>query len=803
MKATATLFALISFLFTGCSTTGQKTDPSFYPEIINLAAIEGKTQYLASPFVTAGDRIYIIGHQDGSFPDLGWHIDGEMGGVWDHPIKLLDGFAAQLTTGNRNRSFCLDKAEQFINYPMANHHHFTWPQENLEIDRIQFIPDGVEGAIVEFRIVNKGTNDKAVRFSFTGMTDLRPTWLGERTNMVDAEDEILFDEKSSAVIAKDKDNPWFVMFGSTLKASFTATKNECTSPQRKGLGKNATLSYSLTVQANSEVTIPVFIAGSYLTEKALRANYETIKTRGREKLTQKIDRYKNITNTAQLTIPDKNIEQMYEWLKYNTDWLVRNVPELGIGLCAGLPDYPWWFGADAAYSLQGVLATGDHELAKNTILLLHKISRETNNNGRIIHEVSTNGSVYNKGNVNETAQFMTLVNTYYEWTGDKELVTRLFPDLKKGMKWLLEERDPDGNRYPNGSGMMEIPGLESELEMIDVAAYTQQALASAAALARALDEQSMATEYQALADELKARINKEWWKPNENSFGDFRGTTAEAMPVLKAALLRSDTLGKSWAVAELKETQKQMKKYSINKSIPHVIYHNWAVNTPLETGVADADKAQAALKKAKTYENPFGVFVTGIDRTNEPDSVVLKSRKKTFSYTGAVMTLPTGVQAVAASKYGSAEEALEYISKLNQSFSYALPGSMYEVSPDFGMITQAWNIYGVAVPIVNHFFGIKPRAYEKSISISPNLPKHWKDVSIRNVKVGDNALSLAIIQKDDHKEYRIQQTLDDWSMLINVKNAKKLLVNGQETDLKTLSDNTLKLNGGEIVLLIY
>jgi hypothetical protein len=339
--------------------------------------------------------------------------------------------------------------------------------------------------------------------------------------------------------------------------------------------------------------------------------------------------------------------------------------------------------------------------------------------------------------------------------------------------------------------------------MIDVAAYTQQALASAAALARALDEQSMATEYQALADELKARINKEWWKPNENSFGDFRGTTAEAMPVLKAALLRSDTLGKSWAVAELKETQKQMKKYNINKSIPHVIYHNWVVNTPLETGIADADKAQAALKKAKTYENPFGVFVTGIDRTNEPDSVVLKSRKKTFSYTGAVMTLPTGVQAVAASKYGSAEEALEYISKLNQSFSYALPGSMYEVSPDFGMITQAWNIYGVAVPIVNHFFGIKPRAYEKSISISPNLPKHWKDVSIRNVKVGDNALSLAIIQKDDHKEYRIQQTLDDWSMLINVKNAKKLLVNGQETDLKTLSDNTLKLNGGEIVLLIY
>ncbi len=104
---------------------------------------------------------------------------------------------------------------------------------------------------------------------------------------------------------------------------------------------------------------------------------------------------------------------MFEWLKYNTDWLIRNVPEQGRGLSAGLPDYPWWFGADASYALQGVLATGDHELAKSTILLLHKISQRENGNGRIIHEVSTNGSVYNPGNVNETAQFISLLNDIF------------------------------------------------------------------------------------------------------------------------------------------------------------------------------------------------------------------------------------------------------------------------------------------------------------------------------------------------------------------------------------------------------
>ncbi|HET6658414.1 MAG TPA: glycogen debranching protein, partial [Rubrobacter sp.] len=43
-------------------------------------------------YVAAGDRAYVIGSEDGRFPPMGWHIRGEMGGVWAHPIKLLDGY---------------------------------------------------------------------------------------------------------------------------------------------------------------------------------------------------------------------------------------------------------------------------------------------------------------------------------------------------------------------------------------------------------------------------------------------------------------------------------------------------------------------------------------------------------------------------------------------------------------------------------------------------------------------------------------------------------------------------------------
>jgi glycogen debranching enzyme len=796
MKHLSTLALLHTIFFIGCSDD-KKPDLNLFNEMSKLDSIEGKSQYLASPFVTAGDRVYVVGFQNGTFPDLGWHIDGEMGGVWNHPIKLLDGYSASLSAGSA--SYCLDRFDKFVNYPIGNKHRFTLSELNLEIERSQFIPDTTQGLIVEYRIVNRSNSNQSFRFSFTGMTDLRPTWLAERTNMTDAADDLIYDNDLSAIIGKDKNNPWYVAYGSTLDGEkFLDDSVRCGPDGRKGQGKNGTLSYSINIDAGKEVVIPIFIAGSYTSEADLKSTYISLKTNSLQYFNQKKERFAKIASTANLIIPDKKVSEMYTWLKYNTDWLVRNVPEEGSALSAGLPDYPWWFGCDNTYALQGVLATGNHQLVKNTIVLLNKISKRTNTNGRIVHEVSTNGSVYNPGNVNETAQFITLLWNYYAWTGDKALIAELYPDIQKGISWLQKEKDPDGNGYPNGSGMMEIPGLDTE--MIDVVAYTQQAYASAAKLAIALNDDTSSAQYQNMADDLKLRINNEWWQSNDKSFGDFRGTIEEAKPVIAAALVRADTLGKPWAVAELKATQNQLKKYPASKQMPHVVYHNWVVNTPLETGVADPAKAKVALQSVKKYQNPFGVFVTGIDRTEEADSVVLKSRKKIFSYTGAVMTLPTGVQAVAEARYGNPEEALKYIKKLQNSFSFALPGSMYEVSPDFGMVTQAWNIYGVAVPVVNYFFGITPRAYEKSILLNPKMPSEWREASLKNIIVGENQLSISISNKTGFNEIKITQSKTDWTIIFDAGIAKKIEVNGK---VVVPIEKMIKLTGSENVIRVY
>jgi hypothetical protein len=128
---------------------------------------------------------------------------------------------------------------------------------------------------------------------------------------------------------------------------------------------------------------------------------------------------------------------------------------------------------------------------------------------------------------------------------------------------------------------------------------------------------------------------------------------------------------------------------------------------------------------------------------------------------------------------------------------------MYEVSPDFGMMTQAWNIYGVAVTITGHFFGIRPRAYEKVIYVSPRLPSQWNDVSLENVKAGDNSFSLAIHKKAGYREYQIKQTREDWTIIIDVRNSKRVLVDDKEPENGQMIGGELRITGPDHSIKIF
>jgi len=721
--------------------------------------IEGKPEYLNSPYVTAGNRVYMVGHQDGSFPEIGWHIKGEMGGIWDHPIKLMDGFEVELIWDKGSKK--LNKSDSFTNYPTTNKHTYSLDSLNLNIKRWQFVPDEKEGIVVQYIIENVGDKTQDFKLKFTGQSDLRPTWLGERTQMLDGKDEATYNSNLDVWQITDANNPWSVAFGADVKS----ISNDSETYKYSGNGISKSLTYSVKLASKEKKVINFIITGSYNSEEASLSTLEDIKSNFNMYFIEKQERYNTLAEKSKLTIPDKNIEQAYEWLKYNCDWLIRTVPEIGTGITAGIPDYPWWFGVDSEYALKGYMAIGQKEVVYSTIKLLDSVSNAVNGNGRILHEMSTNGAVFNPGNINETPQFASLIWEIYKWNGDLNFLKTYFPTIKKGLEWLMKENDANGNLFPDGFGMMEIHGMDSE--MIDVAVYTQRAFEDASKIALELGENELSTKYSNLANELKTKINAEFWSEEFNSYADFIGTDAQALKLIGDAIVRADTLNKPWAVEELKQTERSILSHPSKELKPFVLHHNWVVNTPMEMGIADPEKAKKALKTAESFVNPFGVFVTGIDRDESAgtDEGSFKG-SKSFSYTGAVMTLPTSVLAIAENNYGHPDNALDYLKRMTKSFSYAFPGSMYEVSPDYGMITQAWTIYGYANPIIQQFFGIQPMASKQTITIKPQMPSAWTNASLENVEVADNDVSILYSASGNEVELKVNQVNTNWTLEI-------------------------------------
>lgn len=776
---------IISFILPlGCNTP-QKSTGNLHDQLQGLPSKTGRPEYLASPYVTAGDRVYSVGYQDGSFPDLGWHVTGEMGGIWNHPIKLMDGF--QLAIG-ATKLVCLANAQTFTNYPAANQHEYA-PIDGVKVSRMQFVPDAMEGMVVEYELENTNKTTIDLALQFTGRFDLRPVWLAERKNLIDGKDT--FEQDGDNIIAKDENNDWFAVLSSSLPVEKTDGTPHC-NIENAGMGTTAVLHQKIRLEPGQRSTIQYFISGSYESRQAAVTTNTKIKNNSSRLLKEKIERMGKLNANNRLVSPDTGINEMYEWIRYNSDWLMREVPEEGRGVSAGIPDYPWWFGTDSGYALEGMLAQGQWEDALATIELILKLSEAANGpSGKIMHEASTNGIIFNPGNLNTTPRFIHTLWMTYSWTGKKELLSKYYDWAKKGIAWI-ESQDEDGNGYADGPGMMEIHGLHTE--MIDVVAYQEQAYRAAANLAVASGDTDAASTYRQKADILKEKINSEWWAADYTSYADFRATKKQATELIEAAIVRADTLKKPWAAEELEATLAKVKARTSGTTQAYVVHHNWVVNTPMETGSADPEKARLALNVAQDYQNRFGMFVTGIDRDEEQEAA---TKWKAFSYVGAVMTLPTGVQAIGAARYGDTDLSYDYLQRLQNSFSYALPGSMYEVSPDFGMVVQAWNSYAVAVPVVQYYFGITPLAHEKRVMLSPNLPSDWPSGELKNIRVGNNLITLKCTSNSkEQKVWEITQTQADWVIELRLP-VESVLVNGNSIQPQ---NGVFTLSGSEINL---
>src|SRR3990170_2817444 len=121
---------LLSFLFALTNAHVLPSQSDYATPI--LAGISNHGQNQGEPYATAGDRTYLIGTQDGNFPDMGQHVPGEMGGLWLHPIKLIDGFWATVRDLATNQEIALSESSEFVNYPHGNRFRYGSVLDGLE-----------------------------------------------------------------------------------------------------------------------------------------------------------------------------------------------------------------------------------------------------------------------------------------------------------------------------------------------------------------------------------------------------------------------------------------------------------------------------------------------------------------------------------------------------------------------------------------------------------------------------------------------------------------------------------------------
>ncbi len=701
--------------------------------------IQQSTNATCRRYVCASEFIKLIGSLDGRFPDFGHHQEREMGGLWMHPIKLLDGFWLRFHDLSADNVNTWISADSFTNYPYANQMEYSGGlgHTSFTIRRFQYAPEEVHGLIVEYAFTNHSTQEREIELELLVRTDLRPVWFSEEIGVVDGtSDQIEYLDKIHAFHAKDCDHEWHTVFGCDGDPISVRSGDFFACDITSGNGVSGSMTFRQVVPGEDSFTLRFFVSGSCHSVEDAVAEYQQLKD-CETWLAKKRARYEQIDSRCMLQAKDAQLEEVFRWVKYNTDWLIVNSDDYGRAIAAGIPEYTWWFGCDSFYALQGVLALGDIQLCRDTLELILHYSEKYNGNGRIVHEITTIGACSNPGNTQETAHFVTMVWKYYEWTGDRAFLERAFDYMKKSVEWL-QTQDDDHDYFPGGYGIIEIAGLN--MEMIDSAVYTCEAYDCFAKICSLLGKTQLSCEYGELASNAAEAFQNVFWNEEQGLYCDAVTSYDVVRAKLDAILEKTPNHMKAEVSAYMNRVFEEKKDLGDRES-GWLLNRNWVINTPMEIGLAPKQCADRALKTLHTdeYIGEYGMYLNAM-------------------YHDATMTISTGVMAVAQAQYGYADRTLELLKKMFRSFSLVCPGSMAEMSPDYGCFVQAWTTYAVMVPVVRHFFGIQPDAANNRIIFAPCMPQTYTQLSLENVPVLDGAISVFYQLENGIPQYRVRNT---------------------------------------------
>jgi hypothetical protein len=696
-------------------------------------------------YVAAGDRAYVVGVQDGTFPPLGigWHISGTMGGIWSHPIKLLDSYSFLLG------GTALPAAQQFTSGP--GFVRFSFPTTaGLQITRTEFSPDNLPVVLIGLEIKNTTAQSTSTTLAFQATSQILPAypWTSSKpktSSQMDEQDDVQFDPLISGLIFSEPNKPWYALVaarsteqGPEDSVKFTGASSLGLVNEKKATGE---LGWQLTIASGSTVKIWVAVAGTHVQKGEAYGALFLGLAQPDELLTRKISERMEVLALTDAKIPDQTVQDAFTWAKLNLADMDRTVLDAKIrdtkegtvypspiaefpflkGSGAGYPDYPWYFGTDGSYTVFPLTVAGQWESAISHLRTIRAVSQAVNGStGKVLHEIVTDGSIYfgtdkQPGDTNETAEFATAVATLWRWSGDNRIRDENYDFIKAGLNYITSSLDSNKDGWPEGAGMVEATGMGAE--KLDVAVYTIRALNDLADMAANKGDSATADWARDKSDSLSDKFEHDWW---------------DARVRLYADSLALDHMVKTDPPAQLGSAPiTQLQQYF------------WINATPMETDFATTNHAVTAFPKLE------GDLLTGATGFNQQGNGAKGGQQAS--------ALNTSVMAVAEANYGRIKESLRYLTFIASELDTEQPGALPELfdSPDYqyfqaftgrAMVMQAWSSYGVEWPVIYDYLGVRPDVPNGKLTVIPQLPATWPTLSVNNLRVGNGTVAVAATQ---------------------------------------------------------
>jgi hypothetical protein len=742
--------------------------------------------------VAAGTRANSIGFEDGRFYANGWHITGEMGGVWTPPLKLVDGVWFGLD------GQWVGQATRFSSG--WGHTRYDLPDTaGLHVERTDFVPDGLRAALFGLKVTNPGAA-RTVRLSVDAHSELMGQYpwgfTGVTPNASDNIPDVGSYDGHALVFTDDGALPgapvhhYAALVGTaqtpdsgTIGSQYWGPQpgHRCTGTEPGapadpkpsqcddgpfGRGTGGELTYTLSLRAGASKTIWLAVAGSDQGLPAARQQLAAALRHPARELAAKIASRRRIALRTRLSLPgDPLVQSAVEWGKQNLADLTQSAENLQIRwtdqgkqfppplgtvprarwIGAGFPDYPWIFGTDAEYTAFASVAVGQFGPIEDHLRALRDISEILNGgSGVVVHEAVADGSIWfghdsrhanpdgattYDFNTDETVKFPSAVALVWRWTGDDAFRDEMYSFAKRNLQYVTNQLDADHDGWPEGLGNVERSGMGEE--KLDNTVYYIRGLSDLAEMA--LSKHDLATYAWArnLSLDLRQRFDSTWWFDAAQQYAD-----------------------------SLKEPGDQQ-----------VFQKHWIGQTPMEAELTEPG-GQVAPGLA-----PFGHGNTALAGREDPCYSGTPPFNPGLFHTGCgggpngqgekvIFGLTTSIQSVGEGNYGRLGPGQQ------QRYTHALaetmfsepatggtpdeqPGAMPEIfpSPDQGanidrcwtcrsMFMQAWGNYGTAWPVVHQWLGVRPDLGRGRLSFVPQVPRGQTTVRGEDIRLGDGAADV-------------------------------------------------------------